>query len=35
MISEIKALPRIRLGFFPTPIAEAQSLSSVHWLTMT
>lgn len=29
MIPEIEKLPRVKLGFFPTPLAEAQRLSSV------
>ncbi len=29
MIAAIEALPRIKLGFFPTPLTEAQRLSSV------
>jgi len=29
MIPEIEKLPRVKLGFFPTPLTEAQHLSSV------
>lgn len=29
MISEIEKLPRVKLGFFPTPLTEAKQLSSV------
>ena len=29
MIPEIEKLPRVKLGFFPTPLTEAQRLSSV------
>jgi len=29
MIPEIEKLPRVKLGFFPTPLVEAQHLSSV------